>query len=181
MDSNETFTVNEEASTYVPSIPVPNVQEDQEERPKDTDMSHLSSLIPVIDLSLLLMGNEEELNKVDLTRQQWGFFQVINREVAKEVLQKMKVAAAEFFELLLEEKNKYAMPSNDIQGKLKFWPKSPKEFEEIIEEYSNAIRKVAMELLLSFSLIMGMDKDALLALHKQLLLCLLQTRPSARC
>ncbi|XWS43742.1 hypothetical protein CRYUN_Cryun16bG0129900 [Craigia yunnanensis] len=105
--------------------------------------------------------------------------QVVNHGVAKELLQKMK----------------YAMPSNDIQGygqasvvsekqildwsdalilvvhpsyyrKLEFWPKSPKG--EIIEEYSNAIRKVAMELLQSFSLIMGMDKDALLGLHKQL-------------
>ena len=91
MGSNETFTENEEAPTYAPSIPVPNVQElvrkdpfqvpqryvrDLENRPKDTDMSHLSSLIPVIDLSLLLMGNEEELNKLDLACQQWGFFQV---------------------------------------------------------------------------------------------------------
>ncbi|XWS59841.1 hypothetical protein CRYUN_Cryun08bG0156600 [Craigia yunnanensis] len=212
MDSNETFIENEEAPTYAPSIPVPNVQElvrkdpfqvpqryvrDLENRPKDTDMSHLSSLIPVIDLSLLLMGNEEELNKLDLACQRWGFFQVVNHGVAKEVLQKMKDAAAEFFELPLEEKSKYAMPSNDIQGyghayvvseeqildwsdalilvvhpsyfrKLKFWPKSPKGFEEIIEEYSNAIRKVAMELLQSFSLIMGMEKDALLGLHRQL-------------
>ena len=91
MGSNETFTENEEAPTYAPSIPVPNVQElvrkdpfqvpqryvkDLENRPKDTDMSHLSSLIPVIDLSLLLTGNDEELNKLDLACQQWGFFQV---------------------------------------------------------------------------------------------------------
>ncbi|XVF08126.1 hypothetical protein REPUB_Repub06bG0198900 [Reevesia pubescens] len=173
MDSNKTFTENEEAPTYAPSIPVPNVQElvredplqvpqryirDLEDRPKGTDMSHLSSLIPVIDLSLLLMGNEEELNKLDMACQQWGFFQVVNHGVAKKVLQKMKDAAAEFFELPLEEKNK----------KLKFWPKSPKGFEDIIEEYSNAIRKVAMELLKSFSLVLGMDKDALLGLHRQL-------------
>ncbi|XVE96908.1 hypothetical protein REPUB_Repub02eG0264300 [Reevesia pubescens] len=195
MGSNETCIENEEAPTYAPSIPVPNVQElvrkdplqvpqryvrDLADRPKDTDMSHLSSLIPVIDLSLLLMGNEEELNKLDLACQQWGFFQL------------------SVFELPFEEKNKYAMPSNDIQGyghayvisedqildwsdalilvvhpshyrKLKFWPNSPKGLEEIIEEYSNAIRKVAMELLQSFSVIMEMDKDALLGLHKQLM------------
>ncbi|XVE61920.1 hypothetical protein DITRI_Ditri06bG0076900 [Diplodiscus trichospermus] len=212
MDPDETLAENEEAPTYAPSVPVPNVQElvrkdpfqvpekyirDQENRPKDADMSHLSSFIPVIDLSLLLMGNVDELNKLDLACQQWGFFQVVNHGVAKEVLQKMKDAAAEFFELPLEEKNKYAMPSNDIQGyghayvvseeqildwsdalilvvhppyyrKLEFWPKSPNGFEEIIEEYSNSIRNVGMELLQSFSQIMGMDKDALLGLHKQL-------------
>ena len=86
--------------------------------------------------------------------------QVVNHGVAKEVLQKMKDAAAKFFELPLEEKNKYAMPSNDLQGygqttvvseeqildwsdalllvvhpsyyrKLEFWPKSPKGFEYV--------------------------------------------------
>ncbi|KAK6290489.1 hypothetical protein POUND7_002030 [Theobroma cacao] len=223
MNSKETFSENEEAPTYVPSIPVPNVQElvrkdplqvpqryvrDLEDIPKDTDISHLSSLIPVIDLSLLffflkgflsllLMGNEEKLEKINLACQEWGFFQVVNHGVAKEELQKMKDAAAEFFELPMEEKNKYAMPSNDIHGyghayvvseeqildwsdvlilvvhpshyrKLKFWPKSPKGFEEIIEEYPNAIRKVATELFQSLSLIMGMDKEALLGLHKLL-------------
>lgn len=79
---------------------------------------------------------------------------MVNQGVEKEVMQKMKDVAAEFFELPLEEKNKYAMPSNDIQGyghahvvseeqildwsdalilvvhpshyrKLEFWPKSP--------------------------------------------------------
>ncbi|TYJ40013.1 hypothetical protein E1A91_A04G110000v1 [Gossypium mustelinum] len=183
MGSNGTFLDNEEAPTYAPSIPVPNVQElvrkdpfqvpqryvrKVEDRPKDTDTSYLSSFIPVIDLSLLLMGNNEELNKLDLACREWGFFQVVNHGVAKQVSQKMKDAAAEFFKLSLEEKNKYAMPSDDIQGKLKFWPNSPKGIQEIIKEYSNAIRKVATELFQSFSLIMGMDKEALLGLHKQL-------------
>ncbi|OMO97241.1 Oxoglutarate/iron-dependent dioxygenase [Corchorus olitorius] len=131
MGSNETFAEIEEAPTYVPSIPVPNVQElvrkdplqvphryvrDMEDRPKDTDMSHLSSLVPIIDLSLLLMGNKDELNKLDLACQEWGFFQVVNHGVPNEVLQKMKDSAAEFFDLPLEEKNKYEMPPNDIQG-----------------------------------------------------------------
>ncbi|KAK8303376.1 hypothetical protein V6Z11_D04G147000 [Gossypium hirsutum] len=212
MGSNGNFLDNEEAPTYAPSIPVPNVQElvrkdplqvpqryvrEVEDRPKDTDTSYLSSVIPVIDLSLLFMGNNEELTKLDLACLEWGFFQVVNHGVAKQVSQKMKDAAAEFFELSLEEKNKYAMPSDDIQGyghayvvsedqildwsdalillvhpshyrKLKFWPNSPKGLQEIIEEYSNAIRKVATELFQSFSLIMEMDKEALLGLHKQL-------------
>ena len=42
--------------------------------------------------------------------------QVVNHGVAKEVLQNMKEAAAEFFDLLLEEKNKFSMASDDIQG-----------------------------------------------------------------
>lgn len=91
MGSNGNFLDNEEAPTYAPSIPVPNVQElvrkdplqvpqryvrEVEDRPKDTDTSYLSSVIPVIDLSLLFMGNNEELTKLDLACLEWGFFQV---------------------------------------------------------------------------------------------------------
>lgn len=39
-----------------------------------------------------------------------------NHGVAGEVLQGLKDAAAEFFELPLEEKNQISMPSDDIQG-----------------------------------------------------------------
>ncbi|KAE8692447.1 putative disease resistance protein [Hibiscus syriacus] len=158
MSSNEAFTGNEEAPTYAPSIPVPNVQElmredpsqvpqryvrDLKDRPKDTDLSHLSSLIPLIDFSLLLLGNEEELNKLDLACQDWGFFQ----------------------------KNKYAMPSDDIQGYGHGYVVLEEQILdwEIIEEYSNVIRKFGTELMESFSLIMGMEKEALLGLHKQLI------------
>ena len=84
--------------------------------------------------------------------------QVVNHGVAEEVLQSVKQSASEFFELPLEEKNKYAMPSDDIQGyghayvvseeqkldwsdilvliiypsafqKLRIWPSVPKEFK----------------------------------------------------
>ncbi|XWS67099.1 hypothetical protein CRYUN_Cryun05aG0257700 [Craigia yunnanensis] len=131
---------------------------------------------------------------------------LVNHGAAKEVLQNMKDAASQFFDLPLEEKNKYAMPSNDIQGgadldwsdalilvvypshyrKLKFWPESPKGFKEIIEEYPKEIGKVEVELLQSLSVIMGMDKDTCTAqtigasIPCELLPCLLQTRPSTR-
>ncbi|KAJ0027586.1 hypothetical protein Pint_35390 [Pistacia integerrima] len=220
-NSDEIITENMDAPTYAPSLPVPNVQEmvrkeplqvpgryirNQEERLQMDDMSHLSSPIPVIDLSLLSTGDVEELNKLDLACKEWGFFQttlnplnfllVVNHGVAKEVLQTMKDAAAEFFALPLEERKKYKVASNDIQGygqayvvsedqildwsdalmlivypshyrKLNFWPRTPRGFKEIIESFSNGVKEVGEELLRSFSRIMGMDKDALLGLHKQ--------------
>lgn len=84
--------------------------------------------------------------------------QIVNHGVKKELVQKMKDAAAEFFELPIEEKKKYAMESNDIQGygqayvvseeqildwydalmlvtcptqyrKLQLWPKTPEGFK----------------------------------------------------
>ena len=40
----------------------------------------------------------------------------MNHGLQKELIQNMKDAADEFFNLPIEEKEKYAMPSNDIQG-----------------------------------------------------------------
>lgn len=85
---------------------------------------------------------------------------MVNHGVAGEVLQGLKDAAADFFELPLEEKNRISMPSDDIPGyghayvvseeqildwsdalilvfypskyrKLKFWPTRPKGFKYV--------------------------------------------------
>ena len=84
--------------------------------------------------------------------------QIVNHGVQKELMQKMKDATSEFYNLPIEEKNKYAMASNEIQGygkgylvsekqtldksdslmlhiyptryrKLQFWPKTPEGFK----------------------------------------------------
>ena len=84
--------------------------------------------------------------------------QLVNHGVQKELLQRRKDATAEFFNLPIEEKEKYAMASDDIQGyghayvasedqildwsdalaliiyptrfrKLQFWPKTPKGYK----------------------------------------------------
>lgn len=49
----------------------------EDDEPKSADTNHdLSSEIPIIDFSLLLSGNKEELNKLDKACEEWGFFQV---------------------------------------------------------------------------------------------------------
>ncbi|KAL0401323.1 UNVERIFIED_CONTAM: hypothetical protein Slati_4162200 [Sesamum latifolium] len=73
------------------SLAVPNVQEvlqsdancvpeiyikNPEERPKSSEISILSDDIPVIDFSLLAQGNDDERRKLDVTCQEWGFFQI---------------------------------------------------------------------------------------------------------
>jgi hypothetical protein len=84
----------------------------------------------------------------------------VNHGVQKELMQRMRDVANEFFKLPVEEKEKYAMPSNDIQGyghayvvseeqtldwsdalmlviypnryrKLQLWPKSPQGFKYV--------------------------------------------------
>ncbi|KAJ7950281.1 2-oxoglutarate (2OG) and Fe(II)-dependent oxygenase superfamily protein [Quillaja saponaria] len=209
LNADEKITEGVNAPTFVPSLPIPNVQElvrkdplhiperyvrSQEEMVIVKDVSSHSSAIPVMNLSLISDGNKEELSKLDVACKDWGFFQLVNHGVPTQVLETMKDAAAKFFELPLEEKSKYSVTSHDIQGyghayvvsseqildwydalllvvypkqyrKLEFWPEG---FKDTIEAYSSELKRVAEALLGSLSLIMGMQKDTLLGLHKEL-------------
>ncbi|XP_014523727.2 protein SRG1-like [Vigna radiata var. radiata] len=211
VDVEELVTEMKEVPTFAPSMPVPNVQEmvrnnplqvperyvrSNEELEKIKHMPHLSSEVPVIDLALLSCGNKDELFKLDVACKEWGFFQIVNHGVKKELVQKMKDAAAEFFELPIEEKKKYAMESNDIQGygqayvvseeqildwydalmlvtcptqyrKLQLWPKTPEGFKDVIEAYTSEVRRVSKEILSSLSEIMGMQKHVFLELNEE--------------
>ncbi|KAE8711068.1 hypothetical protein F3Y22_tig00110303pilonHSYRG00118 [Hibiscus syriacus] len=195
----------EKVSDWGISLPVPSVQElvrnDPQsvpqrytqlpaDRPVVPDISPLSFDIPIVDFALLAKGDENETGKLDLACKEWGFFQIINHGVAEEVLLNMKAAIAAFFELPLEEKNKYAQAGNDFQGygqayvvseeqkldwcdmvflitlpheirNLKYWPHAIPGFKEAIERYSKEAKRVAEEICANLSLLMGMDKDGL--------------------
>ncbi|XP_020976990.1 protein SRG1 isoform X3 [Arachis ipaensis] len=203
----------EEPLTFGSSIAVPNVQEmvknnplevpqryirSTEEMEKVNYLTHLSSQIPVLDFALLSSGNSLELLKLDKACKDWGFFQLVNHGIEKEVLQRMKEATTKFFDLPIEEKEKYAMPPNDVHGyghayvvsedqildwsdlmflliyptrcrRLQCWPKTPKGFNEIIEAYSREVNRVSRELLSTLSAIMGMENHVLHELHKEII------------
>ncbi|KAL6133168.1 hypothetical protein ACLB2K_065405 [Fragaria x ananassa] len=100
---------------------------------------------------------------------------MVNHGVATEFTKGMKSSAKKFFELPLEEKNKIAMPPNDIQGyghshadqildlsdklvlvvypqqyrKLDVWPPSP--FREANDTCSSELRRIGEELVRSIS------------------------------
>lgn len=88
--------------------------------------------------------------------------QVVNHRVSSHILQGMKEATAKFFKLPMDEKNKFSMPSDDIQGyghayvvsdeqkldwtdglmlviypssyrKLQFWPTTPQGFKYVLK------------------------------------------------
>ncbi|XP_074339879.1 protein LATERAL BRANCHING OXIDOREDUCTASE 1-like [Apium graveolens] len=204
------FDQEQTAPTFVGSLEVPNVQEivrdnsssvpqiyvrDQCDMPKATEITHLSTDIPVIDLSLLSDDNIEELERLDQACRDWGFFQVINHGVPSEVLQNMKQNAEGFFNLSLEEKNKFSMPPDDIQGyghayvvskeqkldwsdalvlvtmpqefrNLQYWPTTPVGFKDIIDTYSKGLATIGEQLLSSISLNMGLQRNTLLQEHK---------------
>ncbi|XP_057434353.1 oxoglutarate-dependent flavonoid 7-O-demethylase 1-like isoform X2 [Lotus japonicus] len=190
--------MEEESPSLAPSLPVPNVQEmvknnqlqiperyirSPQEIEKVNYLPHLSSDIPIIDLTLLSNGDTEELSKLDIACKEWGFFQIVNHGVQKELVQRMKDATTEFFELPIEEKEKYAMTSNDIQGYGHAYVVSEDQILdwsdalilvtnptwEIIEEYANDVKRVGEEILSSLSLVIGLQKHVLLGLHEELL------------
>ncbi|GFZ10965.1 hypothetical protein Acr_22g0003630 [Actinidia rufa] len=88
---------------------------------------------------------------------------VVNHGVAKEVLQNMEDAAAEFFDLQIQEKNKFSIASDDIQGygqaRLKVCPTTPEKFKCSCGGATGG----------SISSIMGLEKDILLPMHRELM------------
>ncbi|KAK2637334.1 hypothetical protein Ddye_032126 [Dipteronia dyeriana] len=205
MDPEEVAVQEDEGLGWGKSLPVPSVQEmvrkdsqsvperyiqDQNNRPLDSEFSPDLCEIPILNFSLLASGDGEEQRKLDLACKEWGFFQIM-------ALHDLKAAEAAFFKLSMEEKKRYAMGENDLQGygqgyvvskqqklewcdliflvtlppkirKFKHWPVSIPGFKEAVEAYSAEMQKVTEELLANLSLLMGMEKEELKSLHGEM-------------
>ncbi|KAK4836383.1 hypothetical protein QYF36_022257 [Acer negundo] len=190
MNPQEVAVQEDEGLGWGKSLPVPSVQEmvrkdsqslperyiqEHNNRPLDSEFSPDLCEIPIINFYLLANGDEEEQRKLDLACKEWGFFQITDHGVTEKVLHDMKAAEAAFFELPLEEKKKYAMGENDLQGygqgyvvseqqklewcdliflmtlppnirKFKHWPVSIPGFKKAVETYSTEMQKVAEEM-----------------------------------
>ncbi|KAL6517670.1 hypothetical protein OROMI_033371 [Orobanche minor] len=78
--------------------------------------------VPTIDLEHINSEDEEARKKChrDLNRaaMEWGVMHLINHGVANEVIDRVKMAGREFFELPVEEKEKYAndQEAGNVQG-----------------------------------------------------------------
>ncbi|KAK6929373.1 LOW QUALITY PROTEIN: Isopenicillin N synthase-like, Fe(2+) 2OG dioxygenase domain [Dillenia turbinata] len=179
------------------SVPERYVQED-EERPSTFKPTSLSSEIPVISLSSLANGDENERRKLDFACTNWGFFRVMDHGIKEELRHNVKTAVAKFYDLPFEEKKKYAVDANDVQGygqayvvsdkqkldwcdqmilktrppeyrDMKFWPTSIPGFQEAVEQYSAEIHTVSQEIIAHLSLLMRMDRDSLKRQHGELM------------
>ncbi|KAH6834198.1 senescence-related gene 1 protein [Perilla frutescens var. hirtella] len=115
------------------SLKVPSVQELLQKeklrsvpsryvRPELTAFSNVpsSSQIPVIDMLNLLDVDsdsmESELRKLHEACQEWGFFQLINHGVEAEAEKMIKFEVQEFFNLPMEEKEKFRQQEDDVEG-----------------------------------------------------------------
>ncbi|KAL5567561.1 hypothetical protein UlMin_024136 [Ulmus minor] len=192
-NSLEVPSVQEIAKNVSEFVPEKYLQE-QNDRPIVSVLSHDEiSELPVIDFSLLVNGDEDELNKLDYACKEWGFLQIINHGVAEDVIRNMKAATASFFDLPVDEKNKYTMGDGlegyghafvvseeqkldwgdlmffitrpEEQRNMKKWPITLPGFEEAVEDYSTGMLRVTEELMAKLSLLLGMEEKGLEKQH----------------
>ncbi|WCJ29964.1 2-oxoglutarate (2OG) and Fe(II)-dependent oxygenase superfamily protein [Euphorbia peplus] len=142
--------------------------------PDDMSSYSSSTSFPVIDISLFSQSSDatnNELNSLKSALTSLGCFQVVGHGISSSFLDKVRGIAHGFFELPIEEKQKYARAPNDIEGygsdrvvsqnqildwshrlslkvipqdirRLNLWPQYPLDFGEILEEYSVKIKSI---------------------------------------
>eukprot|EP01018_Ginkgo_biloba_P008648 Gb_28766 [translate_table: standard] len=182
------------------SLPVENVQELSGKQLHDVPQRYIRSVedrpspnlistphhlqIPVIDMKKLL--EEEEIGKLHMACQHWGFFQVINHGVPHSLMDNMKASTRQFFDLPLEEKRRYRPEPGDVEGygqafvvseeqkldwgdmmyllvkptptrNIRLWPVKPENFRETLEGYSVEIQRVAVNLLSAMAQNLGLQ------------------------
>ncbi|KAL6839898.1 hypothetical protein ACP4OV_029708 [Aristida adscensionis] len=159
---------------------------DGDDRPDGANVS-AQAQIPVIDVGEL--SGDDELNKLRLACEEWGFFQVVNHGIEHELLDETEKVAREFFMLPLEEKEKYPMAPGGIQGyghafvfsedqKLDWcnmlalgvapasirqpslWPTTPASFAATLERYSGEVRRLCRALLAHVAATLGLAPGA---------------------
>ncbi|XP_029128406.1 protein SRG1 [Cajanus cajan] len=111
------------ASLLVPSLqelakePITKVPE-QYIRPNLDTQTDTTSLpqVPIIDLSKLVSGDLDELERLDHACKEWGFFQLINHGVNPSLVESLKRSVLEFLNLPMEEKKQFWNTPEDFEG-----------------------------------------------------------------
>lgn len=85
------------------------------------DVASPLSLIPIIDLSLILPSapsseKEEELQKLKSALCSWGGFQAIGHGIPSSFLDKIRRVTRDFFQQPMEEKGKYSKTVTEFEG-----------------------------------------------------------------
>lgn len=115
--SEPIIRVRELSASGIRVIPDQYVKKNPEDRPSPVavDVS-----IPVIDMAELYSEDADLRLKaaaeIDGACREWGFFQVVNHGVSHEVIALSREAWREFFQLPVEEKEKYANSPVTYEG-----------------------------------------------------------------
>ncbi|KAG8377031.1 hypothetical protein BUALT_Bualt09G0125800 [Buddleja alternifolia] len=150
--------------------------------------------IPVIDMRDLYSGDDALRKKtaalIDGACRDWGFFQVVNHGVSHDLMRRTREVWREFFQLPLEEKQKYANSPSTYEGygsrlgvekgisldwsdyfflhylpmrarDCNKWPTLPNTCRELVGEYISDVVKLGGKLMKIFSTNLGLTEDYL--------------------
>ncbi|KAJ6742309.1 LEUCOANTHOCYANIDIN DIOXYGENASE-LIKE [Salix viminalis] len=109
--------------------------------------------VPVIDFQNLFSSDrglcDEALRCVHNACREWGFFQIVNHGVSHELMKRTCEVWHEFFNLPLEEKQKYANTPATYEG-------------ELVAEYGSEVVRLGGKLMKVLSMNLGLEEDSLL-------------------
>ncbi|KAI4335737.1 hypothetical protein L6164_014351 [Bauhinia variegata] len=134
---------------------------------------------------------EQELTNLHSALSTWGCFQIINHGMTRSFLDEVRQVSKQFFELPKEEKQKFAREPNDIEGygndmilsknqtldwsdrivlkvqpedqrKFKVWPEKPKDFKNVLAEYSERIKLLTKEILKAMAKSLNLEEECFL-------------------
>ncbi|KAG7556365.1 Oxoglutarate/iron-dependent dioxygenase [Arabidopsis suecica] len=155
------------------------------DRPRLSEVSQLEDF-PLIDLSST--DRSVLVQQIHQACARFGFFQVINHGVSKQLIDEMVSVAHEFFSMSMEEKMKLYSddPTKTIRLSTSFnvkkeevnnwrdylrlhchpihkyvheWPSNPPSFKEIVSKYSREVREVGFKIEELISESLGLEKD----------------------
>ncbi|RZC64222.1 hypothetical protein C5167_025979 [Papaver somniferum] len=145
--------------------------------------------VPIIDISRLTSNasieeKEEEMGKLKSALNSWGMFQAVGHGIPQNLLDDMYNISKKFFDLPVEEKQRYALSKDDeifdLQGfgsdsmganingqvldwsdRLRYWPgdDSPLNFRRTLDEYSVQVRSVSEIILKEMAKSLGLEDD----------------------
>ncbi|KAJ3680651.1 hypothetical protein LUZ60_016929 [Juncus effusus] len=152
--------------------------------------------VPVIDMGRLMDEEfvEEEMDKLKVACEDWGFFQFVNHGIPEKVMEEMKANMKGFFELPLNEREKVAQQPGDLEGygqafvfsekqkldwadmlyiftqplhfrNFKHWPTQPPSFKESLNNYSVELQKVAHRILGFMARNLGINPEKITQLY----------------
>ncbi|RDX92504.1 Protein SRG1, partial [Mucuna pruriens] len=113
----EALNIQELIKKPLTSVPQRYVQRHYHESSSFPD-DNLGHALPIINLKKLIRGDdtELELEKLNSACRDWGFFQLVEHGISPLVLETLKDEVEGFFMLPLEEKMKYKIRPDDVEG-----------------------------------------------------------------
>ncbi|CAN1283324.1 Protein SRG1 [Linum perenne] len=167
------------------------------ERPQIEPLVVSAVQFPVIDVEKLYDDDEDqELGRLHEACKDWGFFQLVNHGVSDSLLERVKAEITKWFSIPMEEKKKFWQRAGDMEGygqafvvsekqKLDWgdmfyvttlpthlrrphlFPMLPLPLRDTLEEYSAALKILAMKILNQMAKALRMDEKDMKVLFEE--------------